>query len=160
MPKARAYDGGHTVFTDHSIPRRPPDYSSRKVEPDLLASYFPPHVAASTAGRNLGIAWAQVAENYRDPRLFDKAWPLLRAAASGQPRDPALYAKVAEALESASKTTEAEKAYRLSLEQDPGQVEVILRLAALLERSGKRTEAATLRKRAGAILPPVRQSGL
>jgi hypothetical protein len=35
-------------------------------------------------------------------------------------------------------------------------VEVLLRLAALLERSGKRTEAATLRKRAGCdpvILP-------
>jgi Cytochrome c554 and c-prime len=159
MPKARAFDGGHTVFTDHSILRSPPDYSSRKVEPVSLASYFPPDVAASTAGRNLGIAWAQVAENYGDPRLFDKAWPLLRAAAEGQPLDPALYAKVAEALESASKTTEAEKAYRLSLEQDPGQVEVLLRLAALLERSGKRTEAAALRKRASAIMPPVRQSG-
>ena len=60
MPKARAYDGGHTVFTDHSIRRRQPDSSSRKVEPDSLASYFPPDVAASTAGRNLGIAWAQV----------------------------------------------------------------------------------------------------
>jgi hypothetical protein len=153
MGKGRAYDGGHTVFTDHSIPRRPANSPSRKLAPDSLASYFPPDPASPAADRNLGIAWAQLAENYGDPKLFDKAWPLLRAAASGRPQDPLLYAKVAEALESASQTAEAEEVYRLSLEQDPEQLDVLLRLAALLERSGKHTEAAALHKRAVAILP-------
>ena len=153
MAKARAYDGGHAVFTDHSIPRRPTNDSSRKLAPNMLVSYFPADPASSTAIRNLGIAWAQVAENYDAPQLFDKAWPMLRAAASRRLLDPPLYAKVAEALESASKTTEAERLYRLSLEQDPQQLDVLLRLAALLGRSGKQTEATELRKRAGAILP-------
>jgi hypothetical protein len=153
MAKARANDGGHTVFTDHSIPRRPANAPARKLEPDSLASYFPEDPASPAASRSLGIAWAQVAENYGDPKLFDKAWPALRAASGGNPQDPLLFAKVAEALESASKTAEAEKAYRLSLEQDPEQLDVLLRLAALLERSGRRTDAAALRKRAVAILP-------
>jgi Cytochrome c554 and c-prime len=153
MPKSRAHDGGHTVFTDHSIPRRRVAGSLGKVEPASLESYFPADADSFTASRDLGMAWAIAAENYRDPRLFEKAWPLLRAAASRQPRDPALYAKVAEALESASKITEAENAYRLSLEQEPAQVEVLLRLAALLERSGKGADAAALRDRAAAILP-------
>jgi tetratricopeptide (TPR) repeat protein len=153
MAKARAYDGGHTVFTDHSIPRRPANDSSRKLAPDALASYFPADPASSTAVRNVGIAWAQVAENYAAPPLFDKAWPMLRAAAGHRTHDPLLYAKVGEALEAASKTTEAERLYRLSLEQDPQQPDVLLRLAALLGRSGKHTEAAELRKRAGVILP-------
>ena len=153
MPKARAYDGGHTVFTDHSIPRRPANYLSRKVEPASLASYFPADTDSIAAGRNLGIAWTQAAVNYAEPRFFEKAWPLLRAAASRQPRDPALYAKVGEALESASKISEAEKAYLLSLDQDAEQVDVLLRLAALLDRAGRETEALALRKRAAAILP-------
>jgi hypothetical protein len=153
MPKARAYDGGHAVFTDHSIPRRPANYLTGRVVPGSLKSYFPADTDSFAAGRNLGIAWAQVAVNYANPQLFEKAWPLLRAAASRQPRDPALYAKVAEALEAASQIGEAEKAYRLSLDQDPEQLDVLLRLAALLERTGRGTEALALRKRAAAILP-------
>jgi tetratricopeptide (TPR) repeat protein len=129
MTKARAYDGGHTVFTDHSIRRRPAGDSSAHVAPATLTSYFPADPASSTAIRNQGIAWAEIAETYNT------------------------YAKVGEALDSASKTAEAEKIYRLSLEQDPQQLDVLLRLAALLERSGKHTEAAELRKRAASILP-------
>jgi hypothetical protein len=153
MAKARAYDGGHTVFTDHSIRRRPANDSSRKGAPVALASYFPVDPASSTAIRNLGIAWAQIGENYNAPQLFDKAWPMLRAAASRRLQDPLLYAKVAEALDAASKTTEAEGFYRLSLEQDPQQVDVLRRLAALLDRAGKHSEAVELRKRAASILP-------
>jgi hypothetical protein len=142
MPKGRAYDGGHTVFTEHSIPRSKPNSLARKTAPDALKSYYG---AGANAERNLGIAWAQLAETGREPQLFEKAWPLLRTAANGQPRDPALYAKIAEALESASKLSEAEKAYRLSLEQDPNQVDVLIRLAVLLERTGRASEAVRLR---------------
>jgi tetratricopeptide (TPR) repeat protein len=95
----------------------------------------------------------QVAENYASGEALQKAWPLLRTAAASQPRDPLLYAKIAEALESAGNTAQAKNAYDLVLEQDPEQVDVLLRLARLLERSGNRSEAAAVRKRAAAILP-------
>ena len=153
MPKARAYDGGHTVFTDHSIPRRPTHDSPAKVEPESLQSYFPVDAGESATARNLGIAWALEAENYRDSGLFERAWPFLRAAAGGQPRDPLLYAKIGEALEAASKSSEAEKAYRLSLDENPDQVDILLRLAALLERMGNGSEARKLRDRAATVIP-------
>jgi hypothetical protein len=154
MPKRRAFDGGHTVFTDHSISRRPANPGAAKVAPASLESYYPVQPNSIASDRNLGIAWAQVAEEYRDARLFEKAWPFLRRAASaGFRRDPALYAKVGEALESASNTEEAKKAYQLSLDQDPDQVGTLLQLAALLDRTGERSKATVLRKRAAALLP-------
>ena len=127
-------------------------FSDIPSKPAALKPYFS-DPGSALAARNLGIAWAQIAENYSDARLFDKAWPLLREAAAKGARDPALYAKVGEALEAASKSAEAEKAYRLALDQDPRQVEVLLRLAALLDRSGKRAEASALRERSRVILP-------
>jgi hypothetical protein len=147
MPKAQAYDGGHSVFTDHSIPRRVPQYSIARKTPESLQAYYP------ADARDWGIAWAQVAEDHADPEALEKAWPLLRSAAGSHPRDPLLYAKIAEALESAQKTSEAKKAYKLSLEQDPEQVDVLIRLAVLFERSGDRAKAAAFRKRAAAIFP-------
>ena len=70
---------------------------------------------------------------------------MLRAAAGSHPHDPLLYAKIGEALEAARKTAAAKDAYELALEQDPLQVDVLLRLAALLERSGDGSRAAALR---------------
>lgn len=115
--------------------------------PDSLQPYYP------AGERDWGIAWAQIAEDYAAPAVLEKAWPLLRTAAGSRPRDPLLYAKIAEALESAQKNREAETVYELSLEQDPAQPDVLLRLAALCERSGDSAKAAALRRRAAAILP-------
>lgn len=153
MPKGRAYDGGHSVFTDHSIPRHAPQYSTARKTPESLQAYYPADPASPTGARDWGIAWAQVAEDYASGEALEKAWPLLRAAAGSHPRDPLLYAKIGGALQSAQKTTAAKDAYELALEQDPEQVDVILRLAALLEHSGEAGKAAALRKRAAAILP-------
>jgi len=157
MPKARAYDGGHTVFTDHSIPRRAPQYSTARKMPESLQAYYPADPAAPAGARDWGIAWAQIAENYASGEALEKAWPLLRSAAGSHPNDPLLYVKIAEALESARKTAEAETVYELALEQDPEQVDVLLRLAGLFERSGDPGKAAALRKRAAAILPRLPQ---
>ncbi|MGH9663302.1 MAG: multiheme c-type cytochrome [Bryobacteraceae bacterium] len=153
MPKAQAYDGGHSVFTDHSIPRHAPYYSTARKTPESLEAYYPVDPASPTGARDWGIAWAQVAENYASPDALENAWPLLRAAAGSQPRDPLLYAKIAGALESAQKTKEAKNLYKISLVQDPQQVDVLVRLSALYERSGDPGKAAALRKRAAAILP-------
>lgn len=153
MPKARAYDGGHTVFTDHSIPRRARSYSAAKGAPESLRAYYPTDADSPTEARNWGVAWAQVAENYASADALEKAWPLLRAAAATRPRDPLLYAEIGEALEAAQKISAAINAYEAALEQDPVQPDVLVRLAALLERSGDRTKAAEFQKRAAAMVP-------
>jgi hypothetical protein len=137
MPKAQAYDGGHTVFTDHSISthtRRP------------LASYF----GRRPSARNLGLAYVQLASKQRNSGYLDKAWPLLREAASVQPQDPALYNAVAGFLTAAGRKQQAIEYYRRSLQYDPLQPDALLKLAALLAPSA---QARELREKALRILP-------
>lgn len=138
MPKAKAYDGGHTVFTDHSISTRP---RSRK-----LASYFD----REPSPRNLGLAYVELATKQRDPEYLEKAWPLLREAATGQPRDPALYYAIANLLNAAGEKRRAIEYYRRSLDQDPLQPDALRRLASLVQSAA---EARELREKALRILP-------
>jgi hypothetical protein len=137
MPKAKAYDGGHTVFTDHSISTHAP----RK-----LASYF----GRQPSPRNLGLAYVKLATEQRNPEYLEKAWPLLREAAAGQPRDPALYYAIANLLSAAGRKQQAIEYYRRSLAQDPLQPDALRKLAALVEPAA---EARELREKALRILP-------
>jgi len=137
MAKAKAYDGGHTVFTDHSI-------STRASGP--VASYF----GHSPSSRNLGLAYIELASKQREPEYLEKAWPLLREAAASQPRDPALYYAIANLLSAAGRKQQAIAYYRRSLEQDPLQPDALLKLAALLDPA---PEARELRDKVLQILP-------
>jgi hypothetical protein len=137
MPKARAYDGGHTVFTDHSI-------STHTGRP--FASYF----GRQPSPRNLGLAYVRVASTRHDSGYLEKAWPLLREAAAGEPHDPPLYYEIANLLAASGRREQAVEYYRLSLRQDPLQPDALLKLAALLGRSA---EARELRDKAARIVP-------
>jgi tetratricopeptide (TPR) repeat protein len=137
MPKARAYDGGHTVFTDHSI-------SSRS--PLGLSSYF----GRKPSARNLGLLYVRLAGTRRDADYLEKAWPLLREAAASLPRDPTLYYEIGNVLAAAGHKQQAIESYRSALVQDPVQPQALLKLAALL---GPTAEARELRDRAARMLP-------
>jgi hypothetical protein len=139
MPKKRAVDGGHTVFTDHSI-------SSRSEQP--LKSYF----SRQPSPRNLGLAYVAIASARHDPKYLENAWPLLRDAASTMPNDPLLYYNIANLLSAAGNKSQAITYYRISLQQDPLQPDALLKLAALVT-SG---EAVELRQRAQNIVPQPR----
>lgn len=138
MPKAKARDGGHTVFTDHTLRMKPLAAE--------LASYF----ARKPDARDLGMAYYQLGIDRRDSSYFEKAWPLLREAAARKATDPRLYATVGALLSADGHRQQAAAYFRLSLEQDPLQPDVLERLAGLL---GSSAEARDLRKRAAAILP-------
>ena len=137
MQKAKAYDGGHTVFTDHSI-------STHAERP--LASHF----GRRPTPRNLGLAYIQLAAKQQDSDYLEKAWPLLREAAAGQPHDPALYYAIANLLNAAGHKQQAIEYYRRSLEQDPVQPGALFKLAALL---GPSARARELREKALRIVP-------
>jgi tetratricopeptide (TPR) repeat protein len=137
MPKSKAYDGGHTVFTDHSI-------STHEQRP--FASYF----GREPSPRNLGIAYVRLASSRRDAAYLERAWPLLRAAVADDRRDPALYYEVANLLAASGRNQQAIVYYRRSLDEDPLQPDALLKLAALLGRSA---EARDLRERATRVLP-------
>jgi hypothetical protein len=137
MPKAKAHDGGHTVFTDHSISTH---------TPRPLASYF----GRQPSVRNLGLAYAQLGSKQRNSDYLEKAWPLLREAASAQPHDPALYTAIAGFLAAAGRKQQAIEYYHRSLRYDPMQPDTLLKLAALLPPSA---QAQELREMAFRILP-------
>jgi hypothetical protein len=137
MPTARAFDGGHTVFTDHSISTH---------TPRPLASYF----GRKPSTRNLGLAYVRLALSRHDSAYLEKAWPLLRAAAANEPRDPVLYYEIANLLAASGRKQQAMYYYRLSISQDPLQPDALLKLAALLGRS---PEAVEMREEASRMLP-------
>jgi hypothetical protein len=143
MPKARALDGGHTVFTDHSIPRRPVHTPDRTPVRELRP-YFPELQGQGIAERNLGLAYGNLGN-------VGKAWPLLRTAAPG--RDPALYTRIASLLQADGRYAQAEPYYRESLAMDGDQLEAVVGLASLLERTGRKSEAAPLRRKAVTMCP-------
>jgi len=145
MKKSRAVDGGHTVFTDHTIlPARPPA---------TLVSYF----GRTLTPRDLGLGFAQLGAQRRDPTLLAKAWPLLRRAAGPKPHDPLLYATIASLLQADGRKDQAIAYYRLSLRQDPIQPDTLGKLAALL---GDSEEARRLRARSAQLLGVGHGSGM
>jgi hypothetical protein len=74
MPKAKAVDAGHGVFTDHSIPRRP-----RATAPSLPTSWrLKPFGPADAGDRELGLAYLEAYSRTRDERQKAEALRLLR----------------------------------------------------------------------------------
>jgi tetratricopeptide (TPR) repeat protein len=137
MPKAKAYDGGHAVFTDHSISTH---------APRQLSSYF----GRQPSPRNLGLAYVRLASSRKEPEYLEKAWPLLRGAAASRQHDPLLYYEIANLLAASGRKQDAVEYYRIALEQDPLQPDALLKLAALLGRSA---EARELREKASTMVP-------
>ena len=110
--------------------------------PRELKSYY----SGGDTKRNLGLAYAELNQ-------FERAWPLLRAAAESQPRDPALYTRIAMILEADGRTAQAIEMYRRSLLLNPDQYAAVVRLATLLAKQGNEAEAAALKRRADLLLP-------
>jgi hypothetical protein len=148
MPKSRASDGGHTVFTDHSIPRNAAHHPDR-IAVRNIRPYFDEVQGKEIAERNLGLAYSNIGN-------LEKAWPLLRAAAGV--KDPALYTRIAAMLQIDGRYDQAEAYYRKSLAMDADQFEAVAGLARLLERTGAKSEAAQLRNKAAILCP--RQANL
>jgi tetratricopeptide (TPR) repeat protein len=137
MPKAKAYDGGHTVFTDHRIALKP--------KPQPLTSYF----GRAPTNRDLGLAYVQIGMDQRDSSYFEKAWPLLRQAGELKAVDAQLYSTIGALLRADGHKEQAAAYSRLSLEQDPVQPDVLNKLAELVGEA----EASRLRRTALTILP-------
>ncbi len=137
MPKARANDGGHAVFTDHSI-------GGKRDAGSALRSYF----GRKPLPRDLGLAYVELATRSRDATLIEKAWPLLRGAP--QRGDPPLLNALAAILAADGRREQAAAALRMSIEADPVQPDALRRLSALVESPA---EARSLRSKAERILP-------
>lgn len=91
MPRRPVSDGGHTVFTDHRIARRPPSEpgaaSPQEETSPLVAWNEPP---AALEQRNLGLAHIEVGERLGSFNLVSQGFQLLLASWPEFPHDPAL----------------------------------------------------------------------
>ncbi|MBI1792191.1 MAG: tetratricopeptide repeat protein [Acidobacteria bacterium] len=77
---------------------------------------------------------------------------MLRAAAQRQPRDPALYTRIASILAADGHLDQAEQYYRRSLRLDPDQYDALTGLATVLARRGRDAEVGEARRKARAMV--------
>ena len=79
MPKSRAADAGHGVFTDHSIPRVPGRARARPAASWNLRGFS----AADAGDRELGLAYAEIGVRTSNRRQQAEAIRLLTCRAAG-----------------------------------------------------------------------------
>jgi tetratricopeptide (TPR) repeat protein len=98
MPHREVSDGGHTVFTDHRIARRPPPESGAPggAEPSSLVAWHEP--SSALAERNLGLAEIEVGERTKTFPLISKGAKHLMEVWPKFPNDPPVLTDIGQVL--------------------------------------------------------------
>jgi hypothetical protein len=136
MPHRPVSDGGHTVFTDHRIARRPPSealVSGADVPSSLVAWHEPP---ASFAQRNLGLAGVEVGERLKSTTLISPSVKLLMACWPDFPKDPPLLTAIGQVLLGVGDAENATAVFERAIQAEPGVAAHYLH-AALAWRQAK-----------------------
>jgi tetratricopeptide (TPR) repeat protein len=143
MPSRTTTDISHNQITDHDIEIHPSNTQATQLN-DLSPSYDLVAVGPFPAGdRELGLAYAQLAQRGL-PNASDKALRLLtRAAQSGQ-SDHELEARLGYLLQTTGNIENARIAYAAALEDDPYDPTALANLAVLDVTSGHVPEAIHL----------------
>jgi hypothetical protein len=115
MPTREAKDGGHTVFTDHRIRRRPEPEPVE--EPTAIAPWREPPIELAT--RNLGIASIEVGMERRSPKQMVAGYQLLTEVQQQFSRDSEMYNTMGNALFVGQQYGEAVQAFELAVRYDP-----------------------------------------
>ncbi len=143
MPKSAALDVGHTVFTDHSIPRRiggRPRPEAGVSERSLI-SFWGGDIEGA---RELGLAYAEAAVQEQNDVYYARAFELLKKAEPERPRDARLLEQLAYLYEHFGDENKAMTLYRRAVQADPSQVVAAVNLGSLLAKRGRFQEAIPL----------------
>jgi hypothetical protein len=118
MPKRNAKDGGHTVFTDHRISRRPePDQETEIPENgDLVAWREPP---AALRQRNLGLAYINAGLENQSESQVVRGYQMLAEVAKETPDDLAVLTALGQALLGGNRSLEAAGLFERVLQLGP-----------------------------------------
>src|SRR6185437_3039191 len=108
MPRRNAKDGGHTVFTDHRIERRPTVPQDMPQNVDIAAWREP---AQEFQKRNLGIAYVNFGAEQRSPAFVVRGYKLLTEVQQQFSNDPGLFTAIGTALLLGKHPEEAEFAF-------------------------------------------------
>ncbi|MGA7240071.1 MAG: hypothetical protein WBY44_30595 [Bryobacteraceae bacterium] len=116
MKRRQAQDGGHTVFTDHRIARRPmPDEPAPLMEE--LAAWRDP--AAALQSRNLALAYVNAGISSRSPAMMVRGYRQLTEVQKTVPDDVAVLRGIGRALVLGKQPLEALRAFGRVLELAP-----------------------------------------
>jgi predicted CXXCH cytochrome family protein len=160
MPTREAADISHEQATDHNIQRRPHLTSSSvrfldaAEEDDLV-----PVGKVSAGDREMGLAYAQLAENGNQKDAEKALRLLLRAEKSGA-SDVELHTKLGFIEQMSGDKSDARKEYADSLKEDPYDATALGNLAVLDAVSGHTADAVDLLRRAVAADPSQITAGL
>ena len=139
MPKRKAKDGAHSVFTDHFIARAPAADAvnpSPEAPVDKLVAWHEP--AGALAQRNMGLANVDLGERQQSQALLELGAQQLAAAMKLFPPDPAILTKLGMVLLRMGEAADAMETLEYAVRLEP-------------ERAGSHVNLATAYKEAGLI---------
>lgn len=116
MPRRPAEDGGHTVFTDHHIARRPQPDTESDSPRALVAWREPP---AAFVKRNLGLADVEIGRKFRSAKHMREALQLLTASRHDFPYDPDVATGLGMVLLGMNRGAESAKLFEQAAEVEP-----------------------------------------
>ena len=140
MPKTRARDGGHSAFTDHSMPRTP----DRKPQPPDRQRELVPFWAGTGADRERGLAYARLALREQDQSYATRAFQLLEKALAHEAADPQVSLQLAFLHDRRGDEAKAIKLYRRATSLDPSLLIATVNLGGKLALQGRYNEASKL----------------
>jgi Flp pilus assembly protein TadD len=117
MTRRQARDGGHTVFTDHRISRRPEAGQSVVPQDDLVAWRAP---ARALTVRNLALAYVETGVAARSPAQIVRGYRMLTDVQRTSPDDIAVLRAIGRALLLGKQPQEALRAFERVLALTPG----------------------------------------
>jgi photosynthetic reaction center cytochrome c subunit len=117
MPRRNAQDGGHTVFTDHRIQRRPETAQANLPADAGIAAWREP--PPELQKRNLGIAYIDVGMQRHSSQFIIRGYRALTEVQRQFTKDSDFFKWIGEALLVGKQTSDAKFALERALQLDP-----------------------------------------
>ena len=151
MPRRNAQDGGHTVFTDHRIQRRPESTLSNLPPDANIAAWREP--APELQKRNLGIAYIDVGMQRHSSPFIIQGYRTLTEVQRQFTKDSDFFKWIGEALLVGKQTSDAKFALERALQLDPDSPVTEAGAAAPYIQEGDAERAIVHLERAVALDP-------
>jgi hypothetical protein len=155
MQRLPARDGGHTVFTDHRITRRP-EPRSDTVRPADLAAWREPELRLRN--RNLAMALVSVGLQNESSAEVIRGYRMLNQVENDFPDDPAVLTSLGTVLLRAKQPAEALRRFEKVLLRRPAYAPYEVNAAAALIAAGRKAEAVRHLERALELDPLLEQA--
>lgn len=139
MPRRTARDGGHSVFTDHRIRRRPQQQGESPAESDLVA-WRP--AAPAFEQRNLALALANSGVDRRSPSQIVRGYRLLTEVQKSFPDDVDVLNTLGNTLLLGKEPREALRAFERVLQLTPGSAVAEQNVGMAWRAAGQLDQAA------------------